>query len=71
MKNLQGELRPLEASPSSVMANTQLSGDSEAQITAFIESLLQGIRGPRFRKLLTYVLKFVEHNRSKYEQTQN
>ena len=57
-----------EPSPSAVLASLQLSGDSEAQITSFVESLSQGISGPRFRKLLTYVLKFVEHNRSKYEQ---
>ena len=57
-----------EPSPSSVLASLQLSGYSEAQITAFVESLSQGISGPRFRKLMTYVLKFVEHNRSKYKQ---
>ena len=59
-----------EPNPASVMAalsNLQLSEDSEAQITSFVESLSQGISGPRFRKLLTYILKFVEHNRSKYE----
>ena len=57
-----------DPSPSMVLASLQLSGDSEAQITSFVESLSQGISGPRFRKLLTYILKFVEHNRSKYEQ---
>ena len=57
-----------EPGPSSVLASLQLSGDSASQITASVESLLQGISGPKFRKLLTYILKFVEHNRSKYEQ---
>ena len=57
-----------EPGPSAVLANFPLSGDSESQITAFIESLSQGLSGPKFRKLLTYVLKFVELNRSKYEQ---
>ena len=56
------------ASVSETLANLQLSEDSEAQITSFVDSLQQGISGPRFRKLLTYVLKFVEHNRFKYEQ---
>ena len=56
---------------SSVLASLQLSSDSEAQITSFVDSLSQGISGPRFRKLLTYVLKFVELNRSKYEQLRN
>ena len=53
-----------EPGPSAILASFQLSGDSESQITAFVDSLSQGISGPKFRKLLTYVLKFVEHNRS-------
>ena len=57
-----------EPGPSVILASFQLSGDSESQITAFIESLSQGLNGPKFRKLLTYVLKIVELNRSKYEQ---
>ena len=56
---------------SSVLASLHLSDDSEAQITSFVDSLPQGISGPRFRKLLTYILKFVELNRSKYEQLRN
>ena len=52
---------------SEVLASLQLSDYSEAQETSFIDSLSQGLNGPRFRKLLTYILKFVEHNRSKYE----
>ena len=57
-----------EPGPSAILASFQLSGDSESQITAFIESLSQGLSGPKFRKILTYILKFVELNRSKYEQ---
>ena len=52
---------------SEVLASLQLSEDSEAQVTSFIDSLAHGLTGPRFRKLLTYILKFVELNRSKYE----
>ena len=52
---------------SDVLATLQLSADSEAQVTSFIDSLAHGLNGPRFRKLLTYILKFVELNRSKYE----
>ena len=52
---------------SDVLATLQLSDDSEAQVTSFVDSLAQGLSGPRFRKLLTYILKFVELNRSKYE----
>ena len=32
-----------------VLASLQLSSDSEAQITSFVDSLPQGISGPRFR----------------------
>ena len=52
---------------SDVLATLQLSEDSESQVTSFIDSLAHGLNGPRFRKLLTYILKFVELNRSKYE----
>ena len=52
---------------SDVLASLQLSDDSEAQVTSFIDSLAHGLNGPRFRKFLTYILKFVELNRSKYE----
>ena len=52
---------------SEVLASLQLSEDSETQVTSFIDSLAHGLNGPRFRKLLTYILKFVELNRSKYE----
>ncbi len=52
---------------SDVLATLQLSDDSEAQVTSFVDSLAQGLSGPRFRKLLTYILKLVELNRSKYE----
>ena len=52
---------------SEVLAALQLFEDSEAQVTAFIDSFAHGLNGPRFRKLLTYILKFVEINRSKYE----
>ena len=50
-----------------VLASLQLSEESETQVTSFIDSLVHGLNGPRFRKLLTYILKFVELNRSKYE----
>ena len=52
---------------SDVLAAIQLSDESDAQVTSFVDSLSQGLSGPRFRKLLTYILKFVELNRSKYE----
>ena len=52
---------------SEVLAALQLSEDSEVQVSSFIDSLAHGLNGPRFRKLLTYILKFVELNRSKYE----
>ena len=52
---------------SEVLATLQLSEDSEMQVTSFIDSLAHGLNGPCFRKLLTYILKFVELNRSKYE----
>ena len=48
-----------EPGPSTILASFQLSGDSESQITAFIESLSQGLSGPKFRKLLTYVLNLL------------
>ena len=47
-----------------VLNNLQLSDYSEAQVTTFVDSLPQGISKPLFRKLLTYVLKFTEYNRS-------
>ena len=71
MKTPPRGAQALDPSPALVLASLQLSSDSEAQITSFVESLSQGISGPRFRKLLTYVLKFVELNRSKYEQLRN
>ena len=52
---------------SDVLATFQLSDESDAQVSSFVDSLSQGLSGPRFRKLLTYILKFVELNRSKYE----
>ena len=39
---------------SDVLATLQLSDDSEAQVTSFVDSLAQGLSGPRIRKLLTY-----------------
>ena len=50
-----------------VLATLQLSDELDLQVTSFVDSLAQGLSGPRFRKLLTYILKFVELNRSKYE----
>ena len=41
---------------SDVLASLQLFDDSEAQVTSFIDSLGHGLNGPRFRKLLTYIL---------------
>ena len=55
------------SSLSEVLATRQLSDYSDSQISSFINSLSQGISGSRFRSILTYVLKFVELNRSKYE----
>ena len=49
-----------------VLSSLQLSDYSEAQLSAFIDSLSPGISKPHFKKLLTYVLKFVEYNRAKY-----
>ena len=43
---------------SDVLASLQLSDESEAQVTSFIDSLAHGLNGPRFRKLLTYILKW-------------
>ena len=54
-----------------VLQGFQLSDHSDAQITAFVDSLAPGISKPQFRKLLAYVLKFVEYNRSKYEILRN
>ena len=50
-----------------VLKGFQLSEHSDAQITAFIDTLAPGISKLQFRKLLAYVFKFVEYNRSKYE----
>ena len=58
---------PNPATVSEKLASLQLSDDSETQVTSFINSLSQGLNGPRFRKLLTYILKFVEYNGSEYE----
>ena len=33
---------------SDVLATLQLSDDSEAQVTSFVDSLSQGLSGPRF-----------------------
>ena len=52
---------------SEVLATLQLSDESDLEVTSFVDSLAQGLSGPRFRKILTYILKFVELNRSKYE----
>ena len=54
-----------------VLQGFQLSDHSNAQITAFVNSLVPGISKPQFRKLLAYVLKFVEYNTSKYEMLRN
>ena len=59
--------RPNPPSLAEVLNNFQLSDDSEAQLTTFVDSLTQGISKPHFRKLSTYALKFTEYNRSKYE----
>ena len=52
---------------SEVLRAVQLSEYSETQLTTFVESLSQGVNAPRFRTFLTYILRFVEYNRSKYE----
>ena len=50
-----------------VFQNLQLSDFSDGQITSFVDSLPQGTNRAQFRNILSYVLKFVEYNRSKYE----
>ena len=51
------------------LQDINLSEFSEAQLDAFINSLTgPGISKVHFRKLLLYVLKFVEYNRAKYER---
>ena len=50
-----------------VFQSLQLSEFSDVQVTAFVDSLPQGFNKAQFRKILSYVLKFVEYNRSKYE----
>ena len=44
-----------------VFQSLQLSEFSDAQLTAFVDSKAH------YRKFLTFVLKFVEYNRAKYE----
>ena len=53
-----------------VLQDFSISEFSEAQLEAFINSLTTGtgISKHHFRKFLSYVLKFVEYNRSKYDR---
>ena len=50
-----------------VLQEFTISGYSEAQLNAFIDSVT-GIKKPHFHKFLLYVLRFVEYNSSKYER---
>ena len=50
-----------------VLQEFTISGYSETQLNAFIDSLT-GISKPHFHKFLLFVLRFVEYNHSKYER---
>ena len=45
--------RPNPQTLAELLNNLQLSDYSEAQVTAFVDSLTQGFSKPHFRKLLT------------------
>ena len=52
-----------------VLAEVNLSELSGRELDAFINTLKgPGISKPHFRKFLSYVLKFVEYNRAKYDR---
>ena len=52
-----------------VIEALELSPGSLAQLTTFVERLTEKGK-PQFKSFLTYVLKFIEYNRSRYLQLQ-
>ena len=50
-----------------VLHEFQISDYSEAQLSVFVDSVIERSR-PQFRRFLLCVLQFVEHNRSQYLQ---